>query len=214
MDKLENILLNKFTILNDTNLLVDNVLLDKALTKRIIERATVEQYVSNFIKIFQTKKNYYRKILLEINSYVRNALILGYTNDEIYEILSKSDDTISSILFQYQIYSLPISPQYKSYINKYINEILITLTYTELEERKHIMRVYNKYSKTDRLTSKEKEEIIYKSVEKLKEDGKAINYLAIGKISNKHPVTIRNYFKQLKLKLSDPKFKSEAQLLS
>lgn len=203
MDKLENILLNKFTILNDTNLLVDDVLLDKALTKRIIERATVEQYVSNFIKIFQTKKNYYRKILLEINSYVRNALILGYTNDEIYEILSKSDDTISSILFQYQIYSLPISPQYKSYINKYINEILITLTYTELEERKHIMRVYNKYSKTDRLTSKEKEEIIYKSVEKLKEDGKAINYLAIGKISNKHPVTIRNYFKQLKLKLSD-----------
>lgn len=205
MDKLENILLNKFTILNDTNLLVDDVLLDKALTKRIIERATVEQYVSNFIKIFQTKKNYYRKILLEINSYVRNALILGYTNDEIYEILSKSDDTISSIVFQYQIYSLPISSQYKSYINKYINEILITLTYTELEERKHIMRVYNKYSKTDRLTSKEKEEIIYKSVEKLKEDGKAINYLAIGKISNKHPVTIRNYFKQLKLKLSDLK---------
>ena len=203
MDKLENILLNKFTILNDTNLLVDDVLLDKALTKRIIERATVEQYVSNFIKIFQTKKNYYRKILLEINSYVRNALILGYTNDEIYEILSKSDDTISSILFQYQIYSLPISLQYKSYINKYINEILITLTYTEMEERKHIMRIYNKYSKTDRLTSKEKEEIIYKSVEKLKEDGKAINYLAIGKISNKHPVTIRNYFKQLKLKLSD-----------
>lgn len=205
MDKLENILLNKFTILNDTNLLVDDVLLDKALTKRIIERATVEQYVSNFIKIFQTKKNYYRKILLEINSYVRNALILGYTNDEIYEILSKSDDTISSILFQYQIYSLPISSQYKSYINKYINEILITLTYTEMEERKHIMRIYNKYSKTDRLTSKEKEEIIYKSVEKLKENGNAINYLAIGKISNKHPVTIRNYFKQLKLKLSDLK---------
>lgn len=205
MDKLENILLNKFTILNDTNLLVDDVLLDKALTKRIIERATVEQYVSNFIKIFQTKKNYYRKILLEINSYVRNALILGYTNDEIYEILSKSDDTISSILFQYQIYSLPISLQYKSYINKYINEILITLTYTEMEERKHIMRIYNKYSKTDRLTSKEKEEIIYKSVEKLKENGNAINYLAIGKISNKHPVTIRNYFKQLKLKLSDLK---------
>jgi phosphopentomutase len=203
MDRIENILINKFKILNDTNLLVDNVLMDGALTKRIIARATVEQYVSNFIKTFQKKKNYYKRTLLEINSYVRNALILGYTNDEIYEILAKSDDTIFSILYKYEMYSFSFETSYKSYINKYINEILITLTYTEQEERKHIMRVYNKYSKTDRLTSKEKEEVLLGSIAKLREEGKAINYVAIGKISNKHPVTIRNYFKQLKLKLSD-----------
>lgn len=205
MDRIENILLDKFKVLNDTALLVDNVLKDRDLTKRIIERATVEQYVTNFLNTFKKKKNYYKKILIDINLSVKNALLLGYTNDEIYEILSKSDDTIYSILFKYQVYAYDSSSLNKSYINKYINEILITLTYYELEERKHIMRIYNKYAKTDRLTKEEKEEVIVSSIAKLKEEGKVINYLAIGKISKKHPVTIRNYFKQLDLRLVDLK---------